>query len=129
MRFLGIDYGSKRVGVAISDDGNRLAFPKTVLANDKSLLDALETLVHENNIGSLILGDSKDFNGKDNPIMKGISELKHELEERLGLPVILEPEFLTSVQAGRQGETSFLDASAAALILQSYLDKINSKAA
>ncbi len=70
------------------------------------------------------MGDSRDFKGNPNPIMKDVDFFKGELERELHLPVFLEPEFMTSQQAEReQGATALLDASAAAIILQSYLDR------
>jgi RNase H-fold protein (predicted Holliday junction resolvase) len=59
--------------------------------------------------------------------MRGIFALKSRIENELLLPVLLEPEFMTSVQAERSTEGEMIDASSAALILQSYLDKQKNK--
>lgn len=125
MRLLGIDYGSKRVGLAISDEDGRLAFPYLVLKNDKTLVAEVLRIVKEQRVGEIVIGESKDFNWKDNPIAKKIAEFKRAIEKKTDKKVEYEPEFLTSVQAARwQGKTDKLDASAAAIILQSYLDRI-----
>jgi putative Holliday junction resolvase len=123
MKYIGIDYGKKRVGVAVSDESGRFALPKEVLANDKKLIQAICSLAKEVGAEAIIIGESKDYKGKDNLIMERIAPFKGELEA-LGLQVILEPEFMTSFAAQRfQGKNELHDASAAALILQSFLDK------
>jgi putative Holliday junction resolvase len=123
MRCIGIDYGKKRVGVAVSDEAGQFALPKEVLANDKNLIERISAIAKEVGAEAIIIGESKDYKGKDNLIMEKISPFKKELEA-LGLQVILEPEFMTSFAAQRfQGKNALHDASAAALILQSFLDR------
>ena len=123
MRLLGIDYGAKRVGVAISDEDRRLAFPKSVILNSRELSNTLRDMALEAGTTHIIMGESRNFKGEKNAVMDGILKLKNELEG-FNLTVSLEPEFVTSQQAARlQGGGSELDASSAALILQSYLDK------
>lgn len=120
---MGIDYGSKRIGVALSDESGVIAMPKAVLPNNRFLFGEIKNLCEGHKVKAIVLGQSVDFKGNDNPIMKDISLFKAELERDLHLPVYLEPEFMTSRQAAReQGEHPLLDASAAALILRSFLD-------
>jgi len=127
MRYLGIDYGTKRVGIALSDQEGRFAMPHKVLPNSKKFFNELETIIRDNLVETVILGESKNFKGEDNVVMEKIRKFKDELETKVGKRVIFEPEFLTSHQAARiQGQHEKLDASAAALILQSYLDRLNS---
>lgn len=124
MKYLGIDYGEKNVGIAVSDDGGNLAFAKVVLKNDKQLLENILKIVSEDKIEVIIIGESKNLNGEDNPIQKKILEFKKILEENVKIPIYLEPEFLTSMEARRlQEDIKKVDASAAALILKSYLAK------
>ncbi|MDE2030735.1 MAG: Holliday junction resolvase RuvX [Patescibacteria group bacterium] len=144
MRYLGIDYGSKRVGLAISDDEGVFAFPFKILQNNLELVDAIHNICGEENISAIVLGESHDLSGKPNKIMGSIEEFKRNLEAELDLPVYFQKEFMTTIharglpaQAGRVGkeknnarkvskEKSLqADASAAALILQRYLDKKN----
>ena len=126
MRYLGIDYGSKRVGVALSDEAGEFAMPLVVLENNTELITALKKIVAEKQISAVILGESKNFAGEDNPLQEKINRFKTELEQATNLPVELEPEFFTSAEAARlQGKNAKLDASAAALILKSFLDKKN----
>jgi len=122
-RILGIDYGSKRVGIAISDENGQFAMPLSVLDNDDMLMDKIRKIALDNEIGVMVLGESRNYDGKPNSILIDSITLKEDLEAE-GYIVHFEPEFMTSVQAERlQGKNDMLDASAAALILQSYLDK------
>ena len=125
---MGIDYGSKRVGIALSDESGTIAVPKAVLPNDRYLFTEVKNLCEGHDVSAIVLGDSKDFKGNPNGIMKDALFFKGELERDLKLPVHLEPEFMTSYQAAReQGEHPLLDASAAAIILQSFLNGLNIK--
>jgi methionyl-tRNA synthetase len=128
MKYLGIDYGTKRVGLAISDEEAKVAFPKEVLKNEAKLIEKIRAFANSEKIDSVVIGESKDFDGNENPIMPAVKTLVKELESS-GLKVYLEPEFLTSAQAAKiQGDVPNLDASAAAIILQSFLDKQKSAA-
>ncbi len=123
MKCIGIDYGSKNVGIAVGDSEHGLAFPKAVLANSSRLLAEIKEIVTQEGAGKIILGESQDFKGVDNPIMKKILSFKKDLEDDLKIPVILHPEFMTSAEAERlQGKNDMIDASAAALILKSFFD-------
>ncbi len=130
MKFLGIDYGSKRVGIAISDDDGSLAFPKITLENKKDLKGKIKEVCEGEKVEGIVVGESLDSKGEPNPIMKDIAVFKKHLEDELSLPVYFEAEFMTSHHAaigGKKGEfrRETLDASAAALILQRFLDKRN----
>ncbi len=123
MRTLGIDFGSKRVGIALSDESGEFALPYGVIENNEHLIREIRELCTINNVGEVVVGDSKDFKGEDNAIMEHITPFVEKLKEVLGISVELHPEFLTSTQAERlQGKNDMLDASAAAIILSSYLE-------
>ncbi|MFZ2038944.1 MAG: Holliday junction resolvase RuvX [Minisyncoccia bacterium] len=125
---MGIDYGKKRVGIAISDEDGKMAFPKDVLTNDAKLLARIKKYCDEQKIGMIVLGESNNFQGQPNKIMKDVEPFKIDLWEETGLPIEYELEYLTSHQVENIfGKTKMLDASAASIILQSYLDKINLK--
>ncbi len=126
MKYLGIDFGTKRVGISVSDEDQKVAFPLVVLQNSESLAQKLvleiEKICKENNVKNIVLGESKDFSGQDNTIMPKVRELKKDLET-LGFTIFFHPEFLTSLQVEKNfGKNDMLDASASALILQSFLD-------
>lgn len=127
MRLMGIDYGSKKVGIAVSDEAGQFAMPHVVIKNSKHLyeevLKEVIDTIEKNKIKEIVMGESKDFNGKGNTILPESLNFKMDLE-KAGFTVYLEPEFMTSQNAERfQGKNDMLDASAAALILQSFLDK------
>ncbi len=125
MRYLSIDYGTKNVGIAMSDERGDFAYPLKVLENSSSLIDDISSICKENNIGEIVVGESKNFSQEENEVMKEISPFAMELKKNSNLPVHLHPEFLTSMEAERlQGKNEMHDASAAALILKSYLDTI-----
>ncbi len=122
-RILGIDYGTKRVGVALSDPSAQFAIPLVVVPNSPALVEAIQKLAKESNVEQVVMGESKNYKGEGNSIWAESLQFKKKLEQA-GFVVHLEPEFMTSQQAERfQGHTSLIDASAAALILQSFLDK------
>ncbi|MBP7006924.1 MAG: Holliday junction resolvase RuvX [Candidatus Pacebacteria bacterium] len=129
MRFLGIDYGGKRVGLAISDDGGRIAFPKGIVPNDDKLVDYIYSLVDEEKIEEIVLGESMDYSGAPNKIEREVNIFLENIKNRLNIPINRQKEFFTSVEARKlgdmRGDVSSVDDSAAALILQRYLDKIN----
>jgi len=138
MRYLGIDYGSKRVGLAISDEGGVLAFPYKILSNNLELVDYIHNICGEEEISAIVLGESHDLSGQPNKIMGSIEEFKRNLETELDIPVFFQKEFMTTIEArGRGGKEinnakkivkikqERADASAAALILSRYLDKKN----
>ncbi len=128
MRYLGIDYGTKRVGIAMSDENGGMAFPKEVLKNDARLVENIRTIITANEIKTVVIGESKDFKMKDNEIMGDIIDLHDVIEKDIGVPTELHPEFMSSQQAEFfQGKTDKTDASAATIILQSYLDTIKNK--
>ncbi len=123
MKLLGIDYGSKRVGLAHSDEAGQFAMPLIVLVNTKNLLEEVVAAAKEKGVKEIVIGESKNYAGEANAILADSLNFKKELETA-GFTVHLEPEFMTSAHVEKlQGKTEMLDASAAALILQSYLDK------
>ncbi len=123
MRILGIDYGSKRIGVAMSDENEQIAFPKLVLQNDARLIDNFQKIINENEIKTVVMGESKNYKMMDNEIMKEILDFREIMEKTFNVDVVMYSEILSSAQAEFfQGKNAMLDASAAAIILQSYLD-------
>ena len=123
-KYLGIDFGEKRVGIAISDNEGKVAFPKIVLENNAELIQKVLDLCKDNEIGDIVIGESKDYNGNDNKISPKIIIFKKELLSKIKIPIHLEPEFMSSMQVEKTfGKTDMLDASAAAIILQTFMDK------
>lgn len=129
MRYLGIDFGSRRVGLALSDEGGAMGFPHGTLPNTGRLIDEVCELITRKEVGAVVIGESKDYSGNENPIAKDAKSFARLLESRTEVPVYFEPEVLTTQEArrGPEGErltpSSPVDASAAALILTSYLSR------
>jgi putative holliday junction resolvase len=122
MRYIGIDYGHKKIGIALSNEGNTMAFPHSVVQNTPTFRDAILKLVHQH-AGSVVLGDSRAHNGSENPIAKDIRSLGEWFLSE-GVAVYYEPEHYSSKEAERiQGRTGKTDASAAAIILNSFLSR------
>ncbi len=120
MKYLGIDYGTKKIGLAYSDDAGVMAFPLAVIPNDSGAHDRIKEIAKEKEVKGIVIGHSQNHDGSDNPVMEHVHLFVEELTD---YKVVLEPEFLTTVQAKRMSEDSVADASAAAIILQSYLDR------
>lgn len=126
MKYLAIDYGKKKIGIATSDDGGEMAFPCMVIENNKMLLTEVKQLCKELKIQAIVMGESLDQNGKPNTIAKDARAFAVLLEDTLDLPLSFEKEWMTSVHARAMQEgKEIVDDSAAALILQRYLDKKN----
>ncbi len=126
MKYLGIDYGTKRVGLATSDGGGVMAFPLCVIPNTKTLLQDIAAICRHEGIEKIILGESHNFQNLPNPLMKEILPFKELLEKETALVVEFMPEVLSSREAMHlQGDNDQNDASAAAIVLQSYLQKVN----
>lgn len=124
MKYLGLDFGTKKVGVATSDDKGQLAFPYTVLPAGAELINELRPLLEAEKIDAIVIGESRDYQRSPNPVHQKAAEFKQKLEEEFSVPVFWEDETLTTAQAERaSGKHDKIDASAAALILQSYLDR------
>ena len=126
-RFLGLDYGAKRIGIAISDENGSMAFPKEILANDQSFWLKLRVILKNYKVSEIVIGESVDFSGKLNPLSGPMEIFILELRAKFKMPVHKQKEFLTSVEARRYIKSEYADASAAALILQRYLDKKHKK--
>ncbi|HEY4482804.1 MAG TPA: Holliday junction resolvase RuvX [Candidatus Paceibacterota bacterium] len=124
MKYLGIDYGSKRIGLAVSDEEGRIAFPREVVkSGGEKTLRYIERFCESEKIGAIILGQSLDYKGAPNPVQSAIANFKLQIESLTKLPVHYQSELWTSAEASRNTAKLNLDASAAALILQSYLDR------
>lgn len=133
MRYLGIDYGSRKVGLALSDESGSMGFPHSILPNTPRLVSELCTLIAKEGVGALVVGKSRDLAGGANAIAAAARELGTSLAEQAGIPVYFEDETFTSAEARRAPSKEEknrspkshenVDDSAAALILTSYLSK------
>ena len=136
MRCLGLDLGSKTLGIAISDRTNFIASVyKTIFFKDEdysSLIEPLKEIVKNEDIGTIVLGLPKNMNNSLGPRALITLEFKKMIEKELNIPVVMEDERLTSVisnnilisaNISRNKRKKKVDGMAAEIILQSYLDK------
>jgi putative Holliday junction resolvase len=137
MKFLGIDFGTRKVGLSISDKEGKMAFPYKLLKSDKSKIDDILSIIKKEKIEHIVLGYSVNNQGFENSVMKFVKPFKEELELKLNIPISFEKEFMTSVFArqnfspkdklkSRQTKNQNKvddDVGAAILILQRFLDR------
>ena len=138
MRILGLDFGSKTVGVAVSDPLGITAQPVEIVRRKsenklRQTLARIEELAKEYRAESFVLGLPKNMNSTLGERAEKSLTFKDMLEKRTGLPVIMWDERLTTVAANRammeggvrrENRGEFVDSMAAALILQGYLDSL-----
>jgi len=131
-RTLGIDYGEKRIGVALSDDACIAAYPHSVVANDDTVLRTIAELAASESVSSIVVGAAENPAGGNNPNEQRARHFGNALHIASGIEVIFAPEAYSSAEARRPfepmpGERAArgpaVDAAAAAIILQTYLDK------
>ena len=132
---LGFDFGEKRLGVAVGESETRLAHPVAVIAEEATgpRFAAIERLVAEWRPAGFVVGLPRHADGGEHEVARLAGKFARRLNARFGLPVAFVDETLTSAEAGarlreaggRAKARGELDAHAAAVILQSYLDDIN----
>jgi len=136
MRYLAIDCGLKRTGLAICDRAETLASPLAVIQGQKQLLEKIADIVTRENVDAIILGLPLNMDGSRGAQAKKAQEFAEQLKARLKIPIFFQDERLTTFGAEkklaaaeytRAGKKKRLDAVAAAEILQAFLEKKNSK--
>lgn len=137
MRYLGLDLGTKTLGVAVSDKTGLIATSLTILRHDNNydfLIEELKKIIKEKEIETIVLGLPKNMNNTIGERGEMVLSFKEKLEESISLPVILEDERLTtkvaeniliSADVSRRKRKKVIDKMAANVILQSYLDRRN----
>jgi putative holliday junction resolvase len=140
-RVLAVDYGERRVGLALSDPTRTLASPLPTLLRRKGKrapLHAMAGLAAEHGVGVLVIGLPLTLSGEDSPWTREVRDMGAALATRTGLPVHFVDERMTSVQAervvrggglprGEREKKERIDAAAATLILQTWLDRERSR--
>ena len=139
MRIMGLDYGSKTIGVAISDPLGITAQGIEIIRREeenklRKSLRRVEELAKEYEVSEIVLGFPKNMNNTIGERAEKSLQLKEALERRLGLPVVMWDERLTTVEANRtlmeasvrrENRKQYLDQLAAVFILQGYLDSLS----
>ncbi|MGO8947363.1 MAG: Holliday junction resolvase RuvX [Ktedonobacterales bacterium] len=134
MRVLALDIGSVRIGVATSDETEFLASPYATIRrrSDQAAVDAILRTLEETEAGLVVVGLPVSFDGKLHAQARSIQSFAENLRKRLSVPMVYADETLSTVRAEErlrasgvrpERATSRIDAAAAAVILQDYLDQ------
>ena len=135
-RLIGLDLGSKRIGVAISDEKQLIATPfKTIKRSKaKELIDELKLIVKENDIKGIIIGNPLNMDGSLGSSAQSVKDISNNIENSINLPICLWDERLSTVGAFNLSSQldinvskreKKIDENAAAFILQGALDFLN----
>ena len=122
MKYMGIDYGEKRIGTAVSDGAGKFAFSRETILNDTRAVATILEQAEAERVDAFVIG-IPETGGEKNPVEHTIRAFAEELGEVSELPVYFQNEHFSSVEATRfspDGQKS--DAVSAAIILQRYLD-------
>lgn len=136
-RLLGVDLGERRIGIALTDPTRTIASPLTTLTRrtgKRPPWQELERLVRENEVVGIVVGLPLALNGTETDWTAEVRDFAARLGERAGLPVYLVDERMTSIEAegairgmglrkSRRENKGLVDATAAAIILRSFLDR------
>ena len=128
MRYLGIDYGRARMGVAVGDEETRIAIPRGVILreNDAGAIAEIRVVIEWERIKKIIMGLPLAHDGVETDESRAARAFAKKLQEKINLPVEFENEIFTTRMAKHEGvKKENRDAASAAIILQSYLDKSN----
>ena len=139
MRVIGLDYGSKTVGVALSDELMLTAQPLTTIHRDRptklrQTLAQIEQIIEQYDVARIVVGWPKKLDNEEGERCEKTKEFGDMLENRTGLEIIYQDERLTTAQADgvlEQGgirkdkRKQYIDKMAASLILQNYLDTLS----
>jgi putative Holliday junction resolvase len=134
-RLLGLDVGTKTIGVAISDERRVLASGRETIARTKLAkdLDALDRLVRDDKVGGIVIGLPLNMNGTEGPRCQSVRQFAADLEKRIALPIVLWDERLSTMAVtrtmleadlSRRRRAEVVDKLAAVYILQGALDAL-----
>ena len=139
MRYIGLDLGSRTLGVSLSDPSGIIASSYTIIRHNEEyekLVKEVKKIIDEKKVEKIVLGLPKNMNGTIGPKGELSYKFKDMLEKETNLEVVLEDERLTTKEAtdllirndtSRKKRKQVIDSMAATIILQSYLDKENKK--
>lgn len=128
--YLALDVGTARIGLALANSIARIASPLPALTNDDQWFEQLEQLLNENDIDTLVVGRPRNLSGDDTAQTAYVHSFCADLSARTSIPVVLQDEAVTSVQAeaeltrrGRPYTKGDIDSLSAVYILQDYLQE------
>lgn len=123
MRYLGIDYGSRHIGLALSDVRGTFAFPLEVIPNDSHAVENVAHVISEKKIDAIVIGDTKADSGVANQLTERCQKFAAQIGSRTTLSVSFAREAWSSFEAARYApDEKKRDDAAAAIILQRFLD-------
>jgi len=134
MKYLAIDYGTKRTGLALCDRDETIASPFVVIDDKANLLEKIKHIVKEQNVDAIVLGLPLNMDDTEGPQAKAVRRLAEKLIDALAVPVYFQDERLSSFSAEdkllpagltEKKKRKRVDAVAAAEILQSFLENKN----
>ena len=121
---MGIDFGTRNIGLALTDESGVMAFPHGVIRNDPKALSVVVSLIKEKSVKEVVIGHSLGYTGVANKVHELVEGFMTDLTLELGIPIHLEPEQYSTQQAIRiQGKNDQTDAAAAAIILDSFITR------
>lgn len=127
MKILGIDYGTKRIGLAISDETQTLARELTILS-PKEFWQKIKDLIEQEGVERVIVGLPLNMSGHDSDKTREVQQFYDQLGQQVNVPLEFMDERLSSSMAeGLPGGKQNIDSLAAQIILQNYLDKMKQK--
>lgn len=122
MKYVGIDFGTKRIGIAVSDKEGTLAFPHAVVENNETFFERLRDIVQKEEIEKIVVGMPKALSGKETAMTHQVQKFIERLRGE-GFNVEEENEIFSTKIAEKDAGKDMRDASAAALILQQHFDR------
>lgn len=124
MKLAGIDYGTKRIGFAVGDTDQKIAFPRDVVEGHAKALDYVDRMIDQEGVSLVVMGIPIRHGGEEGELAGEIRAFAREITEKLGVDMVFQNEILSTkvIQPGTVTKEK-TDAASAALILQSYLDK------
>jgi putative Holliday junction resolvase len=132
VRIIGIDYGQKRVGLAMSDPLGITSQPLPFLPNDKNMFAQLKKLVEENQVSEIVVGLPITMRGSASEMTAEVEKFVDQLETHISIPIYLQDERLSTMESekllisadvSRKKRKEVRDSMAASIILQDYLER------
>jgi putative Holliday junction resolvase len=130
-RFLGVDHGDARIGLALSDELGMLAHPLETLPAQEKPLDRIAAVVRDRGVATVVVGMPRNMDGSYGPAAEKVKAFIAELREKVPCPVVPWDERMTTLSAERalreagrkaKNQRSIIDQAAAQIILQSWMD-------
>ncbi len=132
MRYLAIDYGRKRTGLAISDPTETIVSPLAVIKDQKELIIKVQQLIKTEKVGAVVMGLPLNMDGSTGPQAKLVKKFSKQLKKLTNIPIYFQDERLSSfaaeeeiaeIEIAKKAKKEKLDAVAAAHILELFLEK------